>query len=123
MKSITEKITVKRFMGEELDPPVTLEITYDRIDDLSEVAEKDRFTDRKLCALYTAQNKNSAAQAAKNEYFADKLKAKREADKEYANSPEGQRAAFIAAAMAPDANGTPRLTREQAEAMAAQIFG
>lgn len=123
MKPITEKITVKRFLGEELNPPVTLDITYDEPQSLDEIPTADRFTDKKLLALYQASYKNTAAQKAKNDYFADKLKAKREADKEFANSPEGQKAAFIAAAMAPDANGTPRLTREQAEAMATQIFG
>jgi hypothetical protein len=123
MKPIKETITVKRFLGEELDPPVELVIEYDEPQSLAEIPTADRFSDKKLLALYQASYKNAAAQKAKNEYFADKLKAKREKDKEYANSPEGQRAAFIAAAMAPDANGTPRLTREQAEAMAAQIFG
>lgn len=123
MKTIKETITVKRFLGEELDPPVDLAISYTQYDDVAEVPEADRFTDRKLAALYTAQSKNAAAQKVKNEYFADRLKAKREQEKQYAASPEGQRAAFIAAAMAPDANGTPRLTREQAEAMASQIFG
>jgi hypothetical protein len=123
MKTITETITVKRFLGETLDPPVDLTITYDEPQSLDEIPTADRFTDKKLLSLYQAAYKNAASQKAKNDHFADALKAKREADKEYANSPEGQKAAFIAAAMAPDANGTPRLTREQAEAMAAQIFG